>query len=82
MPNDITTVTTTERAVVTNVSEIGIEKALDRFGGTLTPTERELVSSLSKEEIASLSRIETKLSAVQARRPNNNNNNNNSRLPQ
>jgi hypothetical protein len=83
MPNH-ETVTTIERAValeavLANAPEVGIETALDRFGGALTPTERKLVSSLSVEEIGSLNRIETKLSAVQARRANNNNNNNNTR---
>ena len=84
MANDVTTTTTMERsvaleAVLTNASEIGMETALDRFGSALTPTEKQLVSSLSTEEIVSLNRIETKLSAVQARRPTNNNNNNNTK---
>lgn len=66
-------------AVLTYAPTTGVERALERYGGPLTPTERQLISALTADELESLRALEEKLAPVQARRANNNNNNNNTR---
>lgn len=48
-------------AILNNAAEIGIEEALSRFGSTLTTTEKELLKTLTTEELASLKSIMSKL---------------------
>lgn len=48
-------------AILNNASEIGIEEALSRFGSTLTTTEKELLKTLTTEELSSLKSIMSKL---------------------
>jgi len=64
-------------AVLSHAPDMGIDRALEQFGGSLTATERKLVSSLTRDELQALQAVEGKLAAVQARKANNNNNNNN-----
>jgi hypothetical protein len=68
-------------AVLSSAPELGIAGALETFGSALTPTEAQLVESLSDEEVSQLIALRTKLaplgSGVWMMRDDNNNNNNN-----
>lgn len=48
-------------AVLNNAADIGIEDALSRFGSALTDTEKEILKTLTPEELASLKSILSKL---------------------
>jgi len=48
-------------AILNNAAEMGIEEALSRFGSALTTTEKELLKTLTTEELASLKSIMSKL---------------------
>lgn len=48
-------------AILNNAAEIGIEEALSRSGSALTTTEKELLTTLTTEELASLKSIMSKL---------------------
>ncbi|MBW4546056.1 MAG: hypothetical protein KME25_16645 [Symplocastrum torsivum CPER-KK1] len=48
-------------AVLNNAADIGIEDALSRFGSALTDTEKEILRTLTPEELASLKSILSKL---------------------
>ncbi|MBD1805468.1 hypothetical protein H6F98_08405 [Microcoleus sp. FACHB-SPT15] len=48
-------------AVLNNAADIGIEDALSRFGAALTDTEKEILKTLTPEELASLKSILSKL---------------------
>jgi uncharacterized protein YaaR (DUF327 family) len=48
-------------AILNNAADIGIEDALTRFGSALTDTEKELLKTLTPEELASLKSIMSKL---------------------
>lgn len=48
-------------AILNNAAEMGIEEALSRFGSALTTTEKELLTTLTTEELASLKSMLSKL---------------------
>jgi uncharacterized protein YaaR (DUF327 family) len=48
-------------AILNNAADIGIEDALSRFGSALTDTEKELLKTLTPEELTSLKSILSKL---------------------
>ncbi|MEP0885782.1 hypothetical protein NDI49_30090 [Trichocoleus sp. ST-U3] len=48
-------------AILNNAADIGIEDALTRFGAALTDTEKEILKTLTPEELASLKSILSKL---------------------
>jgi hypothetical protein len=48
-------------AILNNAAEIGIEEALSRSGSALTTTEKELLTTLTTEELASLKSMLSKL---------------------
>jgi hypothetical protein len=68
-------------AVLSSAPELGIAGALEVFGNSLTPTEAQLVKSLSDEEVSQLIALRNKLAplgtgASLMKDANNNNNNN------
>jgi hypothetical protein len=60
-------------AVLSNAPTLGVQEAVERFGAALTPTERQLISSLSQEELAAFVSTRAKLGGIGFRLPNNNN---------
>ncbi len=48
-------------AILNNAAEMGIEEALSRSGSALTTTEKELLTTLTTEALASLKSIMSKL---------------------
>ena len=71
--------------IISHAPDIGVEKALKQFGGPLTATEKELIRSLTKEELKSLRTINGKVGGLLRKSTNNinggNNNINQSRAP-
>jgi hypothetical protein len=63
-------------AVLSQAATIGIDEAIKKFGESLTPTERELVKTLTPEEIKSLNAAKAKLGVLGIRPLGNNNNHN------
>ncbi len=48
-------------AILNNAPTLGIEEAIQRFGSDLTDTEKELLKTLTPEELTSLKSILSKL---------------------
>lgn len=61
-------------AVLTHAGNVGIDKAIEKFGGPLTNTEKELVKSLKPEEFKALEEIRRKLGHLGSLAKDNNNN--------
>ena len=59
--------------VLAQAPDIGIDVALDRFGQALSQVERDLVRSLTQEELETLRKVEGKLGSRRRGRVNNNN---------
>jgi len=60
-------------AVLVQAPDIGIEAALEQFGQALSQVERDLVRSLTREELETLRKVEGKLGSRRKGRVNNNN---------
>lgn len=63
--------------IISQAPDIGVEKALKQFGGPLTATEKELIRSLTKEELKSLRIIKGKVGGLLRKSTNNINGGNN-----
>lgn len=66
-------------AILAYAEDLGIDEAIRKFGEPLYDTEKNLIRSLSVEEIKSLNSIDKKLKAAAKPKENNNNNNNNAK---
>ena len=61
-------------AVLSHGAELGVDAALERFGAAMTPTEKELVRSLSQDDLKSLHSIRGRLGGLGRLASDNNNN--------
>ncbi|GAA2273524.1 hypothetical protein GCM10010368_48700 [Streptomyces roseiscleroticus] len=64
-------------AVLTNAAELGVETAVQRFGGALTQTERQLLITLTPDELTAFNATRQKLGGLAQLRARDDNNNNN-----
>jgi hypothetical protein len=64
-------------AILSNAPTMGLEASVKKFGASLTSVDRELIGSLTPEELGALKEIEGKISPLRTGTMANNNNNNN-----
>jgi hypothetical protein len=63
--------------IISQAPDIGVEKALKQFGGPLAAAEKDLIRSLTKEELKSLRTIKGKVGGLLRKSTNNINGGNN-----
>lgn len=68
--------------IISQAPDIGIEKALKQFGGPLSASEKELIRSLTKDELKSLRIIKGKVGGLLRKGNINNNVNGNPNINQ
>jgi hypothetical protein len=68
-------------AILGHAPSMGIEASIEKFGSNLTSIDKELIGSLTQEELEALKAIEGKLSPLRTQPQGNNNNNNNRPQP-
>lgn len=60
-------------AVIANAADMGLDEALQKFAGGLSPAEQEMLRSLKPEELKALSTAQSKIASLAAKDSNNNN---------
>jgi len=62
-------------AVLSHAASVGVDKAIAQFGGSLTPSEQQLIKSLKPDELKSLQSVQGKLGGLIRNAASDNNNN-------